>query len=67
MCLTIFQILAFTFLFSCSPSLALYSRWLERNLNVIFDRSLPYENDPVEITKSDETKYVFMHHVSSVQ
>jgi hypothetical protein len=63
--LTIFKILAFTFLFSCS--LALYLRWLEQNLNVIPDRSVPYENDPVEITKRDETKYVFMHHVSSVQ
>jgi hypothetical protein len=62
--LTIFQILAFTFFISCS--LARNLSFLEQNPNVIANRSVP-EDDRVKITKRDDTKYVFMHLVSSVQ
>ena len=61
MLLTIFQILAFTFFISCS--LAQDSLLFERSSNVIAHRSV---EDPVEMTKRDNTKYVLMHIVSSV-
>ena len=58
----IFHILAFTVFFSCS--LARNLRLLKQSSNAIANRSV----DPVEMKKGgDTTKYVFMHHVSSVQ
>lgn len=58
--LTTFQILAFTFFFSCSLARDLR---FKQNSNVIPNPSV----DPVEMTKRDDRKYVFMHIVSSVQ
>lgn len=62
MLLPIFQILAFTFFFS--RSLARDLRLLKPSSNDIANRSV---EDPDEKTRRDDTKYVFMHHVSSVQ
>lgn len=60
--LTIFQIIAFTIFFSCAFARDL--RLLEQSSTVMANRSV---EDPIEITKRDDTKYVFMHIVSSAQ
>ena len=65
--LTIFQILAFTFFFSLSLARNLHSSSPDQNLNVVANRSVSYREVPVELTKRDDVKYVFMHTVSSIQ
>ena len=61
--LTIFQILTFTFCFSYSLARSAVSK---RHHNSIAKRSAFYGEDPAEMTKRSDTKYVFMHHVGSV-
>jgi hypothetical protein len=66
MVFNIFQILAFALYFSCSLARNSHSALLKRNLSLA-NRSAHNRESPVEMTKRDGTKYVFMHHVSSVQ
>jgi hypothetical protein len=63
--LTIFQILIFTSCFSYSLALNWRSAVSKRHHNSIAKRGALYGEDPVEMTKRSDTKYVFMHHVGS--
>ena len=63
---TILQILAFSILFSCTLALSSHQSLARRNHNAITNRSALYGEDSAEMTKRSQSKFVFMHHVSSI-
>lgn len=62
---SILQILAFSLLFSCTLALSSHQALAKRH-NAIANRSAFYGEDSAEMTKRSQSKFVFMHHVSSI-